>query len=457
MTAMIRPRSISGMQELLPTEQITFNHYKDIVRKHFELTGAVPLNTSAFELREVLMAKEESNNTSSIEKQVYGVHRIANEHNETNFALRFDLTVPMARFVAQHASKLIFPFRRYQIQPVWRGERAQAGRYREFIQCDIDVIGDQTLNLINDAELPIIIDGIFKDMNIGPFQIHMSNRKLLGGLLLGAGIPANSITNALRLIDKIAKVGQDEIRKQFFQLYRLKDNQIDLIITYTSLRGPVDEVIDKLLTLVEQNHKANETYKVGIKELTTVSEIVYSLGLTSKTFILDLSVARGLSYYTGTVYETTLTNHPALGSICSGGRYDNLVGLYSNRKLPGVGMSIGLTRLISHLMHKGLLQQAKPSIEPVLIIVFNHSYLGRYLSIANRLRQAGIATEIATEQTNISQQFKYANRKGFRLAIIAGEKEFINGTWQLKDMTTRKQIVVNNSKLVETINKMLAC
>ncbi|AHC73450.1 histidyl-tRNA synthetase [Candidatus Endolissoclinum faulkneri L5] len=452
---MIRPRSISGMRELLPAEQITFNHYRDIVRKHFELTGALPLRTSAFELREVIAAKEEVNN-SNIEKQIYGVHRLAASNNETDFALRFDLTIPMARFVAQHASKLIFPFRRYQIQPVWRGERAQSGRYREFIQCDIDIIGDQTLNLINDAELPIIIDSIFKDMNIGPFQIRMSNRKLLGGLLLNTGIPASSIANALRLIDKIEKVGQDEIRKQFFQKYKLKDKQVDLIIAYTSLRGPADEVIDKLLTLVAQSHKTNETYMIGIKELTTVSKIVYSLGLTPNSFILDLSVARGLSYYTGTVYETTLTNHPTIGSICSGGRYDNLANLYSNRKLPGVGMSIGLTRLIIHLMDQGLLQQEKPNIAPVLIIVFNPSHLGRYLSIARTLRQAGIATEIATEHAKVSQQFKYADRKGFRLAIIAGEKEFISGIYQVKDMTTRSQILVNNAKLVETIRKILA-
>lgn len=448
---MIRPRSISGLREFLPAEQITFNRCVEIVRKHFELAGAVPLSTPAFELREVLLAKEGGD---SVDRQVYGVHRIADGGEDTDFALRFDLTVPMARFVAQHAGELTFPFRRYQIQPVWRGERAQAGRYREFIQCDIDVVGDQTLSLITDAEIPAIIDGIFKEMNIGPFQIRMSNRKLLEGFLSGTGIPSGSIADAMRVIDKIDKVGPDEIRKELGETYTLADRQLDLIMAYVSLRGPAEEVIGKLLDLVPAG-SLNETYAAGVEELTTVARAAASLGLTPETFILDLSVARGLSYYTGTVYETTLVDHPSIGSICSGGRYENLAGLYTNRKLPGVGISIGLTRLVTRLMEAGLLPVEQATTAPVLVTVLDHDKLDRYLNIAGLLRKAGIGAEVATEQRKIGQQFKYADRKGFKLALVAGEDEFAAGTWQVKTLATGDQEVVEETRLVETLKGML--
>lgn len=449
---MIRPRSISGLREFLPAEQITFNRCVAIVQKHFELAGAVPLSTPAFELRDVLLAKEGGD---SVDRQVYGVHRIADGGEDTDFALRFDLTVPMARFVAQHAGELVFPFRRYQIQPVWRGERAQAGRYREFIQCDIDVVGDQTLSLVTDAEIPAIIDGIFKEMNIGPFQIRMSNRKLLEGFLSGTGIPSESISDAMRVIDKIDKVGPDEIRKELAETYTLNDKQLDLIMAYVSLRGPAEEVIEKLLALVPAD-SLNEIYKAGVEELTTVARAAASLGLTSETFILDLSVARGLSYYTGTVYETTLVDHPSIGSICSGGRYENLAGLYTNRKLPGVGISIGLTRLVSRLMEAGLLPVDQATTAPVLVTVLDPDKLDRYLTIAGTLRQAGIGAEVATEQRKVGQQFKYADRKGFKLALVAGEDEFAAGSWQVKTLATGDQVLVEETKLVETLKEMLA-
>lgn len=449
---MIRPRSISGLREFLPAEQITFNRCVEIVRKHFELAGAVPLSTPAFELREVLLAKEGGD---SVDRQVYGVHRIADGGEDTDFALRFDLTVPMARFVAQHAGELVFPFRRYQIQPVWRGERAQAGRYREFIQCDIDVVGDQTLSLVTDAEIPAIIDGIFREMNIGPFQIRMSNRKLLEGFLSGTGIPSGSIADAMRVIDKIDKVGPDEIRKELAETYTLDDKPLDLIMAYVSLRGPAEEVIEKLLALVPAD-SLNETYTAGVEELTTVARAAASLGLTSETFILDLSVARGLSYYTGTVYETTLVDHPSIGSICSGGRYENLAGLYTSRKLPGVGISIGLTRLVTRLMEAGLLPVEQATTAPVLVTVLDQDKLDRYLAVAGILRKAGIGAEVATEQRKIGQQFKYADRKGFKLALVAGENEFSAGTWQVKTLATGDQVVVEEAKLVDTLKAMLA-
>lgn len=449
---MIRPRSISGLREFLPAEQIAFNRCVEIVRKHFELAGAVPLSTPAFELRDVLLAKEGGD---SVDRQVYGVHRLADGGEDTDFALRFDLTVPMARFVAQHAGELVFPFRRYQIQPVWRGERAQAGRYREFIQCDIDVVGDQTLSLINDAEIPAIIDGIFKEMNIGPFQIRMSNRKLLEGFLSGSGIPAESIADAMRVIDKIDKVGPDEVRKELAETYSPAEDQLDRIMAYVSLRGPAEEVIEKLLALAPAD-SLNETYAAGVEELTTVARAVASLGLTSETFILDLSVARGLSYYTGTVYETTLVDHPGIGSICSGGRYDNLAGLYTNRKLPGVGISIGLTRLVTRLMEVGLVPVEQATTAPVLVTVLDPDKLDRYLTVAGKLRQAGIGAEVATEQRKVGQQFKYADRKGFVLALVAGEDEFAAGTWQIKTLASGEQTVVAESDLVAEIEMMLA-
>jgi len=449
---MIRPRSISGLREFLPAEQITFNRCVEIVRKHFELAGAVPLSTPAFELREVLLAKEGGD---SVDRQVYGVHRLADGGEDTDFALRFDLTVPMARFVAQHAGELVFPFRRYQIQPVWRGERAQAGRYREFIQCDIDVVGDQTLSLTTDAEIPAVIDGIFKEMNIGPFQIRMSNRKLLEGFLSGSGIATEAIADAMRVIDKIDKVGADAIRDELAETYRLAAADLDRIMAYVSLRGPADEVIGELLTLAPAD-SLNETYAAGVEELTTVARAAASLGLTPETFILDLSVARGLSYYTGTVYETTLVDHPSIGSICSGGRYENLAGLYTTRKLPGVGISIGLTRLVTRLMEAGLLPVEQATTAPVLVTVLDPAQLDRYLAVAGRLRQAGIGAEVATEQRKVGQQFKYADRKGFTLALVAGEDEFAAGTWQVKTLASGEQVVVADSDLVETVRGMLA-
>lgn len=438
----VTPQPMSGFKEFQPDEQIVVNRCKDIIRRHFELASAAPLETSALERREILTAKEGGD---SVDRQIYTVGRLAgsDDSDDTNYALRFDLTVPLARFVAQHHDRLTFPFRRYQIQSVWRGERPQAGRFRQFDQADIDFVGDGELGLMADAEIPTIVYGIFDEMKIGRFQIRISNRKLLEGFLTGAGIPRAHIADAMRIVDKLDKIGIDRVSAELQARLGLDNGQVGCVMDFVCLNGPAGYVLERLDTM-KAGMNSNALIEQGLEEIGAVAGGVSMMGVPEGNFALDLSVARGLSYYTGTVYETTLLDHPGIGSICSGGRYDDLASLFTNRKLPGVGISIGLTRLVSRLLDAGILKAGPSTTAQVLVTSMDRDQINRYLVVAARLRRSGVGAEVYLEPQKIGQQLRYANRKGFRFALIAGETEFQSESWLLKDLVTGEQSSVPN-------------
>lgn len=440
------PKPISGFPEFLPAEQIRFNAIMEVIRRNYERVGAVPIETPAVERIETLTAKGN-------DKEIYALRRLAAEVGDDgkDLALRFDLTVPMARFVVQHAGHLSFPFRRYQMQPVWRGERPQAGRYRQFHQCDIDVVGDGALGLINDAEMPVVIERIFTELAIGRFVISVNNRKILTGFLASVGLSSDSEVNAaLKVVDSIEKVGTERTQAQLSAL-GISAAGIDRLITFFSVKLGPDDTLAFL-----QEHIANDTMRVGVEELRTVVGYMRQMGMSEEHFRIDPSIARGLDYYTGTVYETRLVDHPGLGSICSGGRYDKLLRtLGADRDLPGVGISIGLTRLFPRLVQAGVLTVGPATVAPILVTTMIPEQLPLYLQFGATLRQAGINTEIYTEPKNLSTQMKYANRKGFSLVLIAGEHEIATGTVLLRRLADGEQVQVPQSDLIRTTHQLL--
>ncbi|MES2999743.1 MAG: histidine--tRNA ligase [Pseudomonadota bacterium] len=438
---------ISGFPEFSPAEQIVFNRVMDVIRRSYERVGAVPIETSAVERIETLTAK------GGNEKEIYALRRLAGEDGDDAklMALRFDLTVPLARYAVQHMGTLTFPFRRYQMQPVWRGERPQAGRYRQFYQCDIDVIGDGTLSLINDAEMPVVIHRIFAELRIGPFMIAVNNRKILSGFLSSIGLESEAdVGTAMKVVDSMEKVGTQQTRGQLRELGISEDN-IDKLVEFFSLALKTDELLDVLRERV-----ANATMQEGLDELETVVKYMRMMGLPEQNFRVDLSIARGLDYYTGTVYETRLTNHPGLGSICSGGRYEKLLrSLGADRDLPGVGISIGLTRLLPRLFEAGVMAVGPATVAPVLVTTMDPDQLEKYLKFGAVLRSAGINTEIYTEPKKLTAQMKYANRKGFSVVVIAGEEEFATDTVIVRRLVDGDQIQVAQRDLVTTVVKLL--
>lgn len=436
---------VSGFPEFLPAEQIAFNRAVAVIRRNYELTGAVPIETPAIERASTLLAK------GGNDKEIYGLRRLsADEGGDVkDLALHFDLTVPLARYVAQHQGKLIFPFRRHQIQPVWRGERAQQGRYRQFYQCDIDVIGENELSLLNDAEMPYVIYRIFEELEIGKFLIRVNNRKVLKGFLASFGLEENIIKEAVSIIDSIEKIGEQETKAGLAEL-GVADAHIDELLSFFTAEGSTSEILSFL-----DGKEFNEIYKSGVEELRTVTEAMKNLGIPEEYFTIDLKIARGLDYYTGTVYETRLLSHPELGSICSGGRYDELTGLFTAKKYPGVGISIGLTRLLPALMAEGIIPVPPPTVAPVLVTVLQPEYIHKYLGYVSILRASGINTEIYLEPKKLNAQMRYANRKGFKLVIVAGENEFNNSSILVKNMQSGEQVEVAESTLVENISDML--
>jgi len=441
------PKPISGFPEFLPNEQIRFNTMMEVIRRNYERVGAVPIETPAVERIETLTAK------GGNEKEIYALRRLAAEESDdgTELALRFDLTVPMARFVVQHAGHLTFPFRRYQMQPVWRGERPQAGRYRQFYQCDIDIVGDGALGLVNDAEMPVVIDRIFTELAIGRFVISVNNRKILTGFLSSVGLTSDAqISAALKIVDSMEKVGTERTKTDLREL-QLNDGGIDRLITFFSAKHSTDETLAFL-----QEHLTNDTIRMGVDELTTVVAYMRQMGMPEDHFRIDTSIARGLDYYTGTVYETRLVAHPALGSICSGGRYDTLLRtLGADRDMPGVGISIGLTRLFPRLVEAGVLSVGPATVAPVLVTTMATDYLPHYLQFGAALRNAGINTEIFTEPKKLSAQMKYAHRKGFGVVVIAGEHELTSGTVLLRRLSDGEQVQVTQADLVLTVKQFL--
>jgi histidyl-tRNA synthetase len=428
----VRPALLRGFdQEYLPQEQLHFNRLIDIIRRNFELYGFLPIETPSAERMEVLTSK------GGVEKEIYALTRLAEAGDDeaaTKGALRFDLTVPLARYVAMRERELAFPFRRYQIQRVWRGETPQArkGRFREFYQCDIDIINRDKLSYLAEAEIPSVIYSVFREMAIGEFRIRINNRKVLKGLLQEFGVADEKSAAVLRTLDKVEKEDAAKIREDLEREGMSRD-AASRLFGLISTRRDTDETFAAL----EQLGFRSETYARGVEELRNIVTAIRQFGVPDSAFGIDLSVVRGLDYYTGTIYETTLTNHPDVGSICSGGRYDDLASYFTDTKLPGVGISIGLTRLFAKLKEAGLLQPLARTPAEVLVTTMDRQYLDRYLKIAGMLRAAGINTEVYLEPAKLGNQLGYADRKGFRIALIAGENEFAANTVQVKNLAAK--------------------
>ncbi len=431
------PRTLPGFMELLPKEQILFNQIQDKIKRTYEKFGFLPLDTPIIELSEVLLAKA----GGETEKQMYRFLK-----GDTDLSLRFDLTVPLAKYVAQNYNNLSFPFRRYQIGKVYRGERQQKGRFREFYQCDIDIIGDENLSIINDAELPSVIYWVFKDLDFGEFTICINNRKILNGLFSSLKLQ-NISSDILRIIDKIEKIGKEEVIKEL-QKFNIKNSKIDVIMDFITMDGDTDNKLQKLQKLNVQD----EMFLEGLNELTEVVKYIRAFGVPDKNFKIDLTIARGLDYYTGIVYETFLNDYKSLGSVCSGGRYENLAEYYTDKKLPGVGISIGLTRLFYQLNEINLIKTNKQSIADVIIINMTDDF--RYSAcLANKLRTEGINVQVYMEDKKIKTKFKYVDKLEVPYTIVIGEDEIKSNTITLKDMTTGEQSQILVEEVIEKIKK----
>jgi histidyl-tRNA synthetase len=445
----VTPRTPPGTLELLPREQIAFQHMLDVIRKGYERFGFVPVETPVFERRDVLLTKS----GGETEKQVYFVQSTGamKQGNEAELALRFDLTVPLARYVAEHERELAFPFRRYQIQKVYRGERPQKGRFREFYQCDIDVIGKDSLDPAYDAELPAIIVQIFDELGVGDFTIHFSNRKVLLGLLAGWGLDdVEKQKLALREVDKLAKIGVDAVAAALIELGLPAAKAHDLL-TLLAQDTSKEATLAALTALGSENTVFNE----GVGDLRQMIDALKALGVPDRRTRLDLSIARGLDYYTGTVYETMIDAHPEFGSVCSGGRYENLASHYTRSHLPGVGLSIGLTRLYDQLRASDLLP-AVPSRVQMLITQFDVAERAAYLALATDLRRAGFRVENYLTPAKLEKQMKYADKAGIPLVLIMGPDEIAKGTVVVKNLARKTQTDVPRDELRVRLPELLA-
>lgn len=442
---MIKPRTMPGVMELLPRDQIAFQRMLDTIRRNYERFGFLPVETPVMELSEVLLTKT----GGETERQVYFVQSTGALEKPAGglpeLALRFDLTVPLARYVAEHEHELAFPFRRYQMQRVYRGERAQRGRFREFYQCDIDVIGKDGLSIRYDAEMPAVIHAVFSELDIGPFTIQLNNRKLMRGFFEGLGIADGERQMlVLREVDKLDKRGPEAVFETLTGPgFGLSDEATQRIMDFVKIRSAGhQDALDKLAALGE----GSDTFNAGVAELREVLEIVRALGVPEKNYAINLSIARGLDYYTGTVYETTLDHYPQIGSICSGGRYENLAGNYTKSHLPGVGISIGLTRLFWQLREAGIVTTADSTVQ-AMVALMDEARLPEMLAIARELRAAGINTEVQLEPKKLGKQFQYADRAGIRFVVLQGEDEAARGTVTVKDLRRQEQFEVPRAEL----------
>lgn len=495
----VQSRTPSGFSEFTPNEQILLEQTKEQIRRSFESFGFVPIETPAVELKDILLAKGLMDN-----RQIYTVSRLPGEQElsaafteaaraikegrleeylqglpdtgsvseqvlaspearllehirdlikrcQTDMALHFDLTVPLARYVAQNQDSLVFPFRRYQIQKVWRGERPQSGRSREFYQCDIDVIGRGSLDTLIDAEIPSIIYKIFLEMKIGAFVIRISNAKILEEYLRHAGITEECLTGAKGVIDDLQKTGVETTVARLSESARISLDRSRSIVEFLAddlLSN--DQTLEKLRAL-----NISERFHSDVEELSEVVRGVRMFGVPEEFFRIDLQIARGLDYYTGTVYETVLTDHPGIGSICSGGRYDDLASHYSEEKFPGVGISIGLTRLFGRLLSAELIRAKCATTASVLVTTLDRRYMDQYIRIANGLRAVGIPAEVYLNTEPIGKQLRYANRKGFQVAIVAGENELSRGTVLVKDLVSGSSTEHSVDAVTENVLRVL--
>lgn len=431
----VKPSTLPGFIEWLPADQIAFNKMMDTIRKNYEKYGFIPLDTPVIEKSEVLLAK----GGGDTEKQIYRFTK-----GDTDLSLRFDLTVPLARFVAQHMGELNFPFRRYQIGKVYRGERNQKGRFREFYQCDIDIIGNGKLNIINDAEIPSIIYSTFTDLGFDSFTIHINNRKVLNGFFDALGVTEKMET--LRIVDKLDKIGMEAVKNELKEL-GLTEDAVSRIEEFININGSNDEIIDGLKRL----NIEGEEFAVGLEELSKVVFYIRQFGVPDKNFAIDLKIARGLDYYTGTVYETILNDYPSIGSVCSGGRYDNLAEYYTTQKLPGVGISIGLSRLFYQLKEAGFFKESTSSTLTKVLIVPMDENIAYSIGISNELKKVDIISEVYFEEGKFAKKLNYANKLGIPYVIIIGGDEIASGVLTLKNMVSGEQFKLTLEAIMNKI------
>ena len=438
----IKPRTLSGFMELLPAPQMQMERMMEILRRTYSLYGFTPLDTPAIESAEVLLAK----GGGETEKQIYRFTK-----GDSDLALRFDLTVPLAKYVAANYGQLTFPFRRYQIGKVWRGERAQRGRFREFYQADIDIIGDGALDILNEAEIPAIIYDTFTRLGLHRFRIRVNNRKVLNGFFAILGL-SEQAGDVLRTIDKLDKIGADKVRELLTDTCGVTGENADEILRFIACPGTS---ADKLAFL-EQYRGRNETFDTGLDELRTVVGYLPAFGVPEENFELDLTIARGLDYYTGTVYETVLLDHPEVGSICSGGRYDDLAGYYTNKSLPGVGISIGLTRLFYILQEQNMISDAVLTAPADVLILPMTDDLSAAVALASELRVGGLRVQIYSEKKKFKAKIGYADKLGIPFVIFLGEDEVAQHVCALKNMATGVQEAVTSAAALETIRAEIA-
>ena len=424
-TSRISPRTLSGFMELLPRPQQQMERIMEVLRSTYARYGFTPLDTPVIESTDVLLAK----GGGETEKQVYRFQK-----GDADLSLRFDLTVPLAKYVALHYGELAFPFRRYQIGKVYRGERAQRGRFREFYQADIDIIGDGKLDVTNEAEIPAIIYQTFTSLGLSRFKIRVNNRKILNGFYAMNDLSEKS-GDIMRTVDKLDKIGADKVRALLTDEIGLTEDQANEILTFIAIRGTNAEV----LTALEGYAGRNELFDLGLDELKTVVRYLAAFGVPEENFAVDLTIARGLDYYTGTVYETTLIDHPEIGSVCSGGRYDNLAEYYTDKQLPGVGISIGLTRLFYVLGEQGMLNDALPTAPADVLVIPMTEDLSAAVALATQLRSAGVRTQLYTEQKKFKAKMNYADKLGIPYVVFLGEDEIRDGIVACKDMESGEQ------------------
>ena len=437
--AKVEPRTLSGFMELLPAPQVKMEKMMEILRKSYSLYGFTPLDTPVIESAEVLLAK----GGGETEKQIYRFMK-----GDSDLALRFDLTVPLAKYVAQNYGNLTFPFRRYQIGKVYRGERAQRGRFREFYQADIDIIGDGKLDIINEAEIPAIIYRSFSELGLKKFKIKVNNRKLLNGFFSLAGM-SEKATDIMRTIDKMDKIGAIKVRQLLMDEIKMFSHKADDIMDFMAINGTTEEVIAGL----ERYRGMDETFDKGLEEIKTVAKYLADFGVPEENFAIDLSIARGLDYYTGTVYETEMIEHPEIGSICSGGRYDNLAEYYTDKQLPGVGISIGLTRLFYVLNEQGLLSDEIISAPADALVIPMSEDLSYAISAATVLRNAGVRTQLYCEQKKFKAKMSYADKLAIPYVVLIGEDEINAGVVAVKNMQSGEQIKLSPTDAAKFIKE----
>jgi len=441
--SIIKPRTLSGFMELLPAKQAKFERMMSVLRTTYASYGFAPLDTPVIEDAQILLAK----GGGETEKQIYRFQK-----GDSDLALRFDLTVPLAKYVALHCNELAFPFRRYQISKVYRGERAQRGRFREFYQADIDIIGDGKLDIMNEAEIPAIIYKVFTGFGLSRFQIRVNNRKILSGFYAMLELSEKS-GDIMRTVDKLDKIGPEKVKTILIsEEIGLTEAQADEILKFIAITGSNSEVIAAL----EGYTGRNEIFDLGLTELKAVCANLAAFGVPEANFAVDLTIARGLDYYTGTVYETTLLDHPEIGSVCSGGRYDNLAGYYIEKQLPGVGISIGLTRLFYVLDEQGLLNPQLPSAPADILVLPMTQDIGAAIALAESLRQEGLRVQLYSEQKKFKQKMAYADKLGVPFAVLLGEDEIAEGVCSVKNMVTGVQVKLTPAEAAAHVKAALS-